>query len=306
MKENFDLLFERIIDTLNESDLEEIKRKLENIKGNSIVIGAGGSAVVASFASKVLDIPEIRSSRDLNYMKLDRIDNILVCSYSGKGKVIENTKDTEKNIYVLTNGEQVYDYTSVLKYDNSIKKEKSFISLASTLMPMIILYQYAKAEDKEQIKNTLEDMFKKAQDIQVGDNKVYEIIGGYDTESAMKYLESTMIESGIAIPIVHDKYDFCHGRTTTSYKNSNEHGLIYFDSGKELDKILLEKLKDYYNEIIVIEKYNEDDKSIDNDLFATIKSMYLTKQLAENKDMDLSEVDHSPLTKVLYKFNGEM
>ena len=77
MKENFDLLLERVIDTLEKSDLLAIKQQLESIKGNTVLVGAGGSGVVATFASKALNIPNVRSSRDLNYMNLDNIDNII-------------------------------------------------------------------------------------------------------------------------------------------------------------------------------------------------------------------------------------
>jgi len=113
-----------------------------------------------------------------------------------------------------------------------------------------------------------------------------------------------MVESGIAVPIIHDKYDYCHGRTTTSYKSHN--GLIYYENTKELDKLLLENLSKYYSEIVKIEKYYSDDFGIDNDYYATIKSMYLTKKLAENKQIDLSKIEYSPLVKKLYYFKGEM
>lgn len=68
MEQNFNLLLERVLDTLNKSDLLAIKQQLESIKGNTILVGAGGSSVVSTFASKVLNIPNVRSARDLNYM----------------------------------------------------------------------------------------------------------------------------------------------------------------------------------------------------------------------------------------------
>ena len=34
--------------------------------------------------------------------------------------------------------------------------------------------------------------------------------------------------------------------------------------------------------------------------------MYLTKKLAENKGMDLSKVDYSPMVKKLHKYKREM
>ncbi len=305
MEQNFNLLYERVIDTLDNSDLLAIKQQLESIKGNSVLVGAGGSSVVSTFASKALGIPNIKSSRDLNYINLKDIDNIIVFSYSGQGYVIENLLDKNKNIYLFTNGDNNYENVETIKYDSTIKREYSFISLASTLMPMAILYQYANnGLSLPQLKSITEDMFYKAKDINIHHNRVYEILTGYDSMTAAKFLETTFVESGIAIPVLHDKYDYCHGRTTLSYKSNN--GLILFDSGKELDDLLFHDLKAYYTEIVKIDKFYSNDCVIDNDFYATICSMYLAKKLAENKGMDLSKVDYSPMVRKLYKYKGEM
>lgn len=304
MEENFKLLFDRIIDTLEKTDLIKIKNQLENIKGNTVFIGSGGSKVVATFASKILNGSNVKSSRDLNYMGLNNIDNIMIFSYSGIGYTIENLLKNNKKIYLFTNGNREYENVENIKYNSSLKSEHSFISLASTLMPMTILYNYYKNLEINRFKLILKDMFEKSKNINIKSNNIYEILTGYDTLTASTYLESTMVESGIAVPIIHDKYDYCHGRTTTSYKSHN--GLIYYENTKELDKLLLENLSKYYTEIIKIEKYYSDDFVIDNDYYVTIKSMYLTKKLAENKQIDLSKIEYSPLVKKLYYFKGEM
>ena len=50
-----------------------------------------------------------------------------------------------------------------------------------------------------------------------------------------------MAESGIGIPLLHEKYDYCHGRSVTSSTNKEEHTLIYLiNQETELDKFLLE------------------------------------------------------------------
>lgn len=304
MEENFKLLFDRIIDTLETTDLIKIKKQLENIKDNTVFIGSGGSKVVATFASKILNGSNVKSSRDLNYMGLNNIDNIMIFSYSGIGYTIENLLKNNKKIYLFTNGNREYENVENIKYNSSLKSEHSFISLASTLMPMTILYNYYKNLEINCFKLILKDMFEKSKNINIKSNNIYEILTGYDTLTASSYLESTMVESGIAVPIIHDKYDYCHGRTTTSYKSHN--GLIYYENTKELDKLLLENLSKYYSEIVKIEKYYSDDFIIDNDYYATVKSMYLTKKLAENKQIDLSKIEYSPLVKKLYYFKGEM
>lgn len=46
-----------------------------------------------------------------------------------------------------------------------------------------------------------------------------------------------MVESGIGLPIIHDKYSYCHGRSTLATTNNNI--AIYFNLNTELDKLLL-------------------------------------------------------------------
>ena len=127
-------------------------------------------------------------------------------------------------------------------------------------------------------------------------------MSGYDTSTAHTYLESTMVEANLSIPIIHDKYSYCHGRSTTSYHN--DHSLIYFDKDTELDKLMLQELQAYYRKIIILKsKYND---PIIDDYYLTVKSMLLTKQLAEQSEKDLSRVDYSPVVKKLYKYKGKM
>ena len=131
---------------------------------------------------------------------------------------------------------------------------------------------------------------------------VYEIFSGYDTSTASKYLESTMVESGIGIPIVHDKYSYCHGRSTLGI---NYNGIaIYYNRNTEFDRMMLEELKKYYSRIITIASKFKD--QILDDYQMLIQSMYLTKYIAEKKSKDLSKVEYSPIVKKLYKYNGQI
>ena len=74
---------------------------------------------------------------------------------------------------------------------------------------------------------------------------------------------------------------------------------------KELDSLLLENLKTRYNDIIILESDYKDD--IINNYYLTIQSLYLTKYLAEVKNIDLSNVNYDKnLCKLLYKYSGNM
>ena len=109
-----------------------------------------------------------------------------------------------------------------------------------------------------------------------------------------------MVESGIGIPIVHDKYSYCHGRSTLSTVSNNI--AIYFNGFTELDRLFIEELKSCYKDVIVLSttpNLVEEHKLL-------IKCMYLTKYIAEQKEKDLSGVDYNPINKKIYKYNGKL
>ena len=54
MKENFELLERRLIDSLYYSDIDRINYELSKISGPTLVSGVGGSSVVSDYASKIL------------------------------------------------------------------------------------------------------------------------------------------------------------------------------------------------------------------------------------------------------------
>ena len=68
--------------------------------------------------------------------------------------------------------------------------------------------------------------------------------------------------------------------------------------------MLLNELKKYYKDVIVIESKETDPIRADYDML--VQSMYLTKYIAEQKQKDLSKVDYSPMCKKLYKYSGEL
>ena len=111
-----------------------------------------------------------------------------------------------------------------------------------------------------------------------------------------------MAEAGLGLPIVHDKYGYCHGRSTLSINYNNIS--IYLNRDTELDKLLIEELKKYYKDVIVISSKEKDRVKADFDML--VKSMYLTKYIAEEKNKDLSGVDYNPIVKKLYRYKGEL
>ena len=303
MHDNFKLLEERVLDSLEKTDLERIKHHLEKIKTPTITTGVGGSSVVSTFASKVLSskngiIAEHQEPRDMLYKPLSGYANVFACSYGGKNYGVETSFSNDLKKYLLSRNPSDDNNVTNITYDASIENEDSFISLAATLMPMSIMLAYYNDNDISVIKEILET----ARDYQIDMDRVYEILTGVDTSTASTYLESTLAEAGLASPIVHDKYSYCHGRTTLSYHHDNS--LIHFNKNTELDRLYQEELPQYYNKVITLDSKFED--SIIDDFYLTYQAMLLTKKMAELTGRDLSRMDYNPVVKKLYRYKGQM
>lgn len=303
MQINFKYLKERVIDSLEHTDLEFIRHELSKINEPTIFSGVEGSSVVSEFGSKVMNkkngIISINSEpRDFIYRNNNPFRNVIACSYSGNNYGVKLSFLNELKKYLLSKNTFEDKDVTYLKYDTTIDSERSFISLGATLIPVsIIMDYYLNGKDKDLVDSIQEQDF----NFEI-ESDIYEIYTGQDTSTASKYLESTITESGIGIPIVHDKYSYCHGRSTL---NMNYKGVaIYFNRNTEFDRIMLEELKKYYKTIIIIDSKFEDD--ILDDYQMLIQSMYLTKYIAEKKEKDLSKVDYSPIVKRLYKYNGNI
>ncbi len=316
MRENFELLEDRLCSVLSITDLDKIRYELSKIKEPTLISGVGGSSVVSNYASKVLNkankiITKSAEPRDFKYIDLDGFKNVIACSYSGNNYGIELAFDNNLKHYLLSSNEPDNDGIIPLYYNINGDKEKSFISLSSTIIPCAILldyYNYEKngyCETYRIIDNFIgyHEGCKYNFDV---DCDCFEIFSGLDTSAAATFLESTFVEVGIGIPIIHDKYSYCHGRSTLSTTNNNI--AIYFFTGTELDKIILEKLPKYYKNIIILKvndyltDYIPDYDSIGRDFVMLNKCLYLAKYIAEKKDKDLSGVDYNPIVKKLYKY----
>lgn len=295
MIKNYELLYERVKDSLTVSDLDYINGVFKSIVGPSIVTGSGGSYPVAVFLAKVLNqkngiITEVFKPRDFNYKNIKLYHNVIACSYGGDNFGVKTAFNNELNKYLFSSNSGV---GFPITYNNTIPKEYSFISLGSTLIPISIALNYYLNGKMIDLKEYHIDGVKE---------DIFEIITGYDTLTTSSFIETTMVESGIGCPVVHDKYDYCHGRTTLSFKNS--HSVIYLDSGKELDEVIKNELNKYYKNVIILSSDYDDDILRDFDLL--LQSFSLVKEIALKKAKDLSIVDYSPIVKKLYSFKGEM
>ncbi len=342
MEDNYNNLKERVFNSLSKTDLDEIRNILSSINEPTLVSGVGGSGVVSNYLAKVLSIKndivcEPITPRDVLYRNLKGFKNIIACSYKGNNYGVRTSFNNNLNKYLFSKNK--LDGVTNINY-NVEDEENSFISLAATIIPMTIALLYycndlSIVEDilqtvpqysirinnlnelfigyestpndlikPQEINFFLEDVYKIIPffPVTLGDSKVYEILGGYETSSATHFLESTMTEAGLFIPVVHDKYDYCHGRSNLNFEYSNN--LIFFDNETQLDKYYQEILPEQYKNIISIKKKFDD--NIINDYYLTYISMMLCKELAKSLDKDLSLIKYSPLVKKLYRYEGEM
>ncbi len=305
MFDNFGLLEERVLNSLELSDLEKIRYDLSKIGDPILTCGVGGSSVVSKMSSKIISkknkiIATDVEFRDFNYDGFYGYKNVLVSSYGGLNHGVDVAFNNDLNKYLLSSRKR--EGVCSLLYKDGLDIERSFISLGATIVPVSILMNYYLDGNN----SIIEDLITRdIPGINIFDSyyeNLFEIFSGYDTSVSARYLESTIVEAGLGVGVVHDKYAYCHGRSTMG-KNYDS-TVIYLDSGKELDELLIEKLCEYHERIFVLRSTYEDDIVKDYDLL--LQSMYLTRDIASFKKVDLSSVDYSPVVKKVYRFNGEM
>jgi len=138
MKKNFDSLEERLWCALSKTDLEKIRYELSKINEPTLISGVGGSSVVSCYASKVLNntnkiITKNIEPRDFKYFNLDGFKNVIACSYSGNNYGTQLAFNNNLKHYLLSSNKPNSDDIVSLRYETNGDKEKSFISLSSTI-----------------------------------------------------------------------------------------------------------------------------------------------------------------------------
>lgn len=321
MEETFGKLESRLIDANEKIDATSLKDALDNISGTAITIGCGGSFVVADFLTKVLLERKVfsvtRNARDILHSK-HNMDYLLAYSYSGNTQGIELALEHFQGKKYLFTCNHQKENAIYLGYEG-MEKEKSFISLSSTLIPIGEFLKYQEKIPKEEFTKKIKDYFESVKPwlrtlsnqnfLSYGSSEVFEIMTGYDTGVASIFLESTLVEAGLGNPIIHDKYSYCHGRSTINYQDTKSHNLIYLINEKtELDDFLLELLRnsDYFP-VTIIDVSTSNTSSLERQYELLIKSVFLCRKIAQDKKMDLSQVEYNRrIIQKVYQYKGEM
>ena len=297
----FSRLKPRIWDCVSKSDLEGIFGKLKEIDTPSIVTGVGGSSVVSLFFSKVIEnknhvICTEMMPRDLLYRDLSGYENVIACSYSGNNIGVSASFDNDLKHYLFSANRK--DFAESIRYLVE-DEEWSFVSIAGTMVPMTILFLYYTDNNTGLLKEILSEEISFDIDPSC---EVYEIMHGYENQVSARLLESGITEGSLGAAVLHEKYNYCHGRCQLSTVMGND--LICFEDDSELNDLYMKQLPALYKRIIRLPRKYDD--PVIADFHTSWLALQLVRQIAEAKGRDISEKNVSDVSEILYTYKGRM
>lgn len=321
---NFERLKPRIITAhnhLKEELLNQWIECLEKWNRNVLIMATGGSKVVANFLQKILEENGVLSTviepRDLNYSNhINQYDHLVIVSYSGTTNgVLSAIEKFRGKKYLITGNNIQYPNTETISYQELMPdKERSFISLASTLVPATLWMDAAKAlsgeYNHEQMKEIIDQSIDSAKEYSEKQRDFaqidgLEILSGVDTLVPASTLESNLIETGTMPVIVHDKGAYCHGRSTLAYHYRNHANLYITREESELDRVLKNIIKEELPNFLEMNSSSRD--AIISQYELLLKAMYLSRKICTDKGIDPCQPEYNPkIIKKIYKYRGEM
>lgn len=323
----------RIINSLNSSAYDKLKKINFTNQNNIIFIGTGGSLAGAKLSSKIINnLYGVNTMtllpRDLYYRNNDKIDSVFMFTYSGTTNdllVGTSNIDNEKK-YIITKGElqKVVTKTGITK-NNVISyrtgtnkgKERGFLSFEGALAPAsLFLKLYFDNKENQDVQKFIKDSlnyWKEYFDKYFKENKIFlkeflekgsylNIFTGDYTESAGTDLESKITESGIYNCLVHEKKNFSHGRFV-NYEHLSQNKNIYFK--QKNTNTYEEKLLEYLSNgktIIIESKY--DGILCEYDLL--VASQYLIYYISNYLNIDISKPTYTEEAMKIYFYKGNL
>lgn len=311
------------------NDIREMLYELTIDNEPTLIIATGGSKVIAYYLQLIIErlgltgiICEVIEPRDYFY-KVNRkmFSNLIVISASGNTNGInEALLDFKGNKYLVTENMKESNYQIVSWGNKLYDKEKSFISLATSLGPISLLLDTTTSLNLELDSNEIKKINDKIKElllrsgekidslnVKFKDTSLIQIISGYETKSSASVLESNLTEVGLTSSVIHDKGSYCHGRSNLLFQYPNSR-IIYLSHGlKELDSLLIDAINSEYSNISVFDTSDLNDNIFWKEYYLILQMYFLSKKIAEDKNIDLTQPEYNPtLVKRLYKFKGEM
>ena len=139
------------------------------------------------------------------------------------------------------------------------------------------------------------------------DISLIQIMSGYETKTSCSVLESNLVETGLAAPVIHDKGSFCHGRSNLLFQYPDSHVIYLCHQRRELDNILIELINREYSNISIFDTEDITENYFWKEYYLILQMYFLSKKIADDKSIDLTQPEYNPkLVKKLYNFRGEM
>lgn len=324
---NTNHLLDRTLRALESGATQKLREVLNSTHGSMLMVGTGGSFAAAKFAAKCVSkyhtdaLAQACHPRDIIIQGLNKINAVILFSYSGKTKdihsVYELCRKEGVSVYVITkyerlNNDGLYDEESIISYSasKSSTKERGFISMAGTLIPMCIFGEIYYSESNGDFRTFLKDCFERRSHefldeknfFKLSDKRItIDIFSGVDTSCAAIDLESKFIESGLARVVIHEKKDFSHGRFNILEKYIPDL-IIFLDNiqGAYSNKLFqyLEKRDNLY-----ICRLITNNGDIWGDLDLVIAAEFFSKYLSKILEYDMAKPDYPEDAMVLYRYS---
>lgn len=311
------------------NEIREMLYELTIDNKPTLIMATGGSKVIAYYLQLIIErlgltgiICEIIEPRDYFYKSdRDMFSNLIVISASGNTNGIKEVLQNFKgNKYLITEKKKNYECKEITWGNELYDKEKSFISLATSLGPISLLLDSTTSlnfelgsDEIKRINDKIKELLSKSREridslnINFKDTSLIQIMSGYETKTSASVLESNLTEVGLAAPVIHDKGSYCHGRSNLLFQYPNSR-IIYLSHGlKELDSLLIDSISSEYSNISVFDTNDLEDNIFWKEYYLILQMYFLSKKIAEDKSIDLTQPEYNPtLVKKLYKFKGEM
>lgn len=325
---NFSKLKERIM-AINDEKLckaDDVRRMIVNLMVDcrpTLIMATGGSKVIAYYLQGIIEhlgiITEVIEPRDYYYKNnLNCFSNLIMISASGKTNGIKDSISNFKgNKFLITEKYKELDCDVIAWGNENYEKEKSFISLSTSLGPMALMLDAVNYLDNElDIKNVnekIDNMLSKSSSkidslsVNFKDIPLIQVMSGYDTKTSSYVLESNIVETGLASCVIHDKGAFCHGRSNLLYQNPNSCMIYLTHKETELDNLLLDTLKREYPNILLFDTSDLDENYFFKEYYLTLQMYYLSKKIASDRNIELTMPEYNEkVIKKVYNYRGEM
>lgn len=331
---NFSKLEERIL-SLNDTLLNKSNNFREmlyqlTIDGNpTLIVATGGSKVVAYYFQLIIErleikglICEVIEPRDYFYKNnKNQFANLIVVSASGNTNGIKNIfDDFIGDKFLITQNDREGNYQVVSWGNEKYDREKSFVSLASSLGPITLMLDTTSSLNLEMSSSEIRKVNEKVQELLVKARKrvdavltdfknlsLIQIISGYETKTSACVLESNLVETGTASVVVHDKGSFCHGRSNLLFRYPDSHVIYLCHQRKELDEVLINLISEEYSNISVFDTEDLNEDYFWKEYYLILQMYFLSRKISEDRNIDLTQPEYNPrLVRELYNFRGEM